>query len=739
MTPISLFLVALGVRLLSWHSVFQPSGVYPNGNDAYYHLRRIRYTIEHFPDVLSFDPLINFPAGAQPIWPPTFDWLIAASLRILPGIEEAHQLERFAVWIPPLIGAVTVVFVYFLAVHFFSRSAAWVAAGSLALLPGHVFYSRLGEIDHHFLVASMVTATLAITMQLFRTPEAPGADGKGLAWSGALGLSMALCVVIWPGTLLHLGLLQIAMLARLLGCAERASALVWSKRLALAQIVACAVIYPMAAGHEWVLWGPLSPVVLSDFQPLYFFLAALCFGGLGVVWCTGWWGSSTRVGRALSAGLLGGLVLLVSLVAIPGLGLALNDALSWFGKDEEFQAVVNESVPLFAGRAGFARANAFLSLFIYLVPVLCGWLAWRSRHEADRLLLIGWTLGLFLATLVQWRFMNSYSIGQSLVLGLAWSSGRDALRPLLMTRARRVVAAIIAFIIVVLAFQPAMRSYTPHFRNWARAMRGSPTIPVGTLLHTRFVADAARFLRDRSPAGEGAKSSVLGPWGDGHIVKYVAGHAVVQDNFGDDVAPRNFERAEEYFSARDESRALDIAAPMATRYVLVRSTGSGHGHGYAPDSLFTRLYELKGSRARPAASAGTYKSPIDALQRHRLIYQSEPMRVGDRHPYCMVFEIVAGAELVGRTLPGDRVTVRLEIRTKRGDVFDYVSQTRADEAGWYAMRLPYATGEEGPEVRTADHYRVSTSEGGAVVRVTESAVLGGERVEARVLGEDEHT
>ena len=120
--PIILFFAALAVRLVSWHSVFQQGGVYPNGNDAYYHLRRIRYSIDHFPDVLSFDPLINFPVGAQPIWSPTFDWLIAAFLRFLPGLDQPDRLESFAVWIPPLLGAGTVVLVYVIALRFYSRA-----------------------------------------------------------------------------------------------------------------------------------------------------------------------------------------------------------------------------------------------------------------------------------------------------------------------------------------------------------------------------------------------------------------------------------------------------------------------------------------------------------------------------------------------------------------------------------------------------------------------------------------
>lgn len=82
------------MRIMSWHSVFQLAAVHPQGNDAYYHFRRIRDSIDHFPEVLNFDPLINFPAGSQPIWSPPFDWLVAAVLRLLPNIDQPGQLER---------------------------------------------------------------------------------------------------------------------------------------------------------------------------------------------------------------------------------------------------------------------------------------------------------------------------------------------------------------------------------------------------------------------------------------------------------------------------------------------------------------------------------------------------------------------------------------------------------------------------------------------------------------------
>ena len=728
-TPLLLFLAAIVVRILSWHSVFQQNGVYPNGNDAYYHFRRIRYSIEHFPSSLDFDPLINFPAGAQPIWPPTFDWLIAALLRWLPNIDQPDQLERFAVWIPPLLGAATVVFIYFMGLRFFSRTVAVVAGAAMAILPAHALYSRLGAVDHHVLVASVVAVMLCLAMALFRE-ESPGETRTlRIGLSIGLGLSIAGTVLVWPGSLLQVGVLQIGMVVRLLTAADRDAARVWALRFSLVHFVACLAVYPLSAGNQWQIWGAMSPVVLSDFQPLYFFAACACFGILGVVWKLEWGGESL-LGRMISSAVLGSVVLLGLFLAIPELGNAIADALSWFAKDEEFQSVVNESAPLFGGRAGSSRALAFLSAFVYVVPFAIVYFGWQFRHRAERLLLIGWGLALLLATLVQWRFVNSYSIAHCLLIGITLESAHRALLPRLTNRVRKGAALVLGLAIVALALQPSVKSYRLQFENLRRSLGGEETTPVGALLHTRFVADAARFLRDNSPSPEGAQYSVLGPWGDGHILKYIAERAVVQDNFGDDVAPENFRRAEGYFAARSEGEALDIVSPLETRYVLVRSTGSGHARGYASDSLFSRLYWLRGRSGQVSPRMGQPSPRVTALQRHRLIYQSAPLHAGDRKPYCMLFEIVAGAELVGHAAPDAVVRVSLAIEPRIGRRLTYSAGVVADSTGAYSIRLPYANDASSSEMRIGDHYSVLADGQAVEVVIPETAVLAGSRVEA---------
>ena len=69
--------------------------------DDYYHLRRARFSVAHFPRTIFFDPLMNFPAGGVSIWPPLFDLALAAPSRILHGPYASREaIEREAAWVP---------------------------------------------------------------------------------------------------------------------------------------------------------------------------------------------------------------------------------------------------------------------------------------------------------------------------------------------------------------------------------------------------------------------------------------------------------------------------------------------------------------------------------------------------------------------------------------------------------------------------------------------------------------
>lgn len=71
------FLSFLILRLYMFSFVFGKRGLQFVDPDSYYHLRRILYSFENFPNMLIFDPFVSYPTGDFVPWPPFFDFLTA--------------------------------------------------------------------------------------------------------------------------------------------------------------------------------------------------------------------------------------------------------------------------------------------------------------------------------------------------------------------------------------------------------------------------------------------------------------------------------------------------------------------------------------------------------------------------------------------------------------------------------------------------------------------------------------
>ena len=675
--PLLLGLLAAAVRALPFRRVFHSDAVNLHGYDSFYHLRRIQFSVDHFPASLNFDPFINFPHGARPIWPPTFDWVAALLLRPISGVGQPEAVLCLAVWLPPLLGAATVVVLYWLALRYFDQTVALLAAAALAVMPAHFWYSQLGLVDHHVLVALITTFMLGAAM------EAVGSIDKSsprvALW---LGFSIGFSLLTWPGSLIHVAVIQLALIARVLSAGDRDAAVAWARRFALAHLVAFVGVLPLCVGNGWERWGSLSPVVLSNFQPVYLFAGAFTFAAVAEIWRRNGLFAERRL-RWLSALAVGGFLLLGALVLVPSLRVGLVDAWTWFSKDEVFQSVVAESVPLLGGSAGldWEFPESMFGMSIYLLPIAFVYLAWKSRGRADRALFLWWAAALCFSTLNQRRFMNSYSVAHALLCAWFLRELFDHAQLRLTARPRVLRALLVSGLgIFVLSFSPALGRYSEHWESLRLGFQGKTPVLSGMARQIELVAGTARWLNEYSPEPEGEGYSVMGPWGDGHILNYVANRPVVQDNFGDDIAEENFALAEEYFSAESEALALDLLETTRSRYVLVRATGSGHAtRKYTRESLFARLYGLRGSYGHfktggSDSEAGPPLLEVMHLENHRLIYESLPLRPGGKRgdSFCKLFEVVRGAVVSGNAESGD--TVSIKMRMRRGLAETWISE-----------------------------------------------------------------
>lgn len=178
---LSLFGVAIALRSLSFPFVFVGDRVrVPGGYDEFYHLRRIWFTVVNFPAGLAFDRYLDHPRGARPPWTPLFDWGIGALARLLAGAGSQSAVEAVAVWVPPVLGALTIVAVALLARRCFGPAAGWLSGLLLAVLPVHIGYSELSAVDHH--VAVVLLALLLVAPRCGSPSRSTPGVGGAASW-----------------------------------------------------------------------------------------------------------------------------------------------------------------------------------------------------------------------------------------------------------------------------------------------------------------------------------------------------------------------------------------------------------------------------------------------------------------------------------------------------------------------------------------------------------------------------
>ena len=698
-------LVAWFVRMLPVPSVFIDGQTYFTDSDSYYHLRRIVYDLAAFPGTLDYDAYLNFPVGAKAIWPQTFDWLLALLLVPFGFAEDPAGLEEVLVFLPPILGAATVFALHRIVVRSFDARVANGAALILALLPAHYWYSQVGFLDHH--VAVSLCATLLLGASLASITRCEAADVAGGRAIG-LGLLLASNLMIWPGSVLYvvLTLGSLLLLATLSHCSRtRMAALVTVTR---SSAIACLALAPMCIGNDWPQWGHYSPVVLSRFQP-WLLLAIALHAGLSWAAFRRGFDRSLGIRIAWMVG-CGAMVLIASVLGLPGLDDSVRDASQWLGKRDAFQGLVGESVPLFVLHGAWTTqiATSRLSYFVFVFPFAVMGLAWIWREDprrSERFVLLLWAVVLFGFTLLQKRFFNTFAVAMAFVMALALVEAGARWLPVQTFGSRGKRAVIVAAAIVLLA--PSLAVYLGPLGTILSRVRAEAPVTNHRVEVNRARRELTDWLREYTPetsgfldAGVQPEYGVLARWGEGHFITSHARRPAVIGNFGDDLGRDHFLLARSFFTA-DPDRASQILETLRVRYVVIRSMAESR-------ALAQTLFRRDGSR----------------LGRFRLVHEVRPM-AGVDVPAYKVFEFVKGAELLGQAPPRAIVRAELDLVTNLGRVARYEVVAQTDPQGRYRLQLAHPTVDMPGGIDVASHYRIRVAEVEKTLDVPDAAVQQG--------------
>lgn len=152
-------LFALWIRLLPmFHMGNADITDMPAMDDPMYNLRQVEVMLAQFPGYAWFEPMTLFPTGAPIYWGPLFPTIVAV-VCILTGAVTRPEITAVALLIPPVMGAATVMVMYFAGRVFGDWKTGLLASGFTAVIAGQFLaVSFYGYIDHH--IAEVLFSTI---------------------------------------------------------------------------------------------------------------------------------------------------------------------------------------------------------------------------------------------------------------------------------------------------------------------------------------------------------------------------------------------------------------------------------------------------------------------------------------------------------------------------------------------------------------------------------------------------
>jgi asparagine N-glycosylation enzyme membrane subunit Stt3 len=738
-----LVLVALGIRWLPVRAAFQPDRIYFYGADPYDHMRRVFLAAKDFPTVPGVDFYQGYPVGTPNRWPPLLHLAIAgAALLASGGKAEPRTVETVGAAAPTLLGALCLIPVFLLGRQLGGRRTGLLAAGFLAVMPAHVWQTMVGRVDNNaaepLLAASFLCAVACALPERWRRGE--GESRLAGLWPALLaGVTVWVALFTWRGAELFLFVAMLYAGAELFtapwrSCDPRPAA----RAVGMAALVLAAGTAPFVAAGAW----SARPVFL--YGVISWFHVATAGGGGAVLVAL----SRAPLRRLRTPG--------TRRLALAAAAVVLATGLAWLVDPGRFGAQGVALYQRLVSQSGLwgsveyqplTRPFERLTWAFAAAPLIWAGLALREGRGGFARprwnLFLTWSAAFLGLTVLRVRFAAWATLALALLAAIA----ADALARRLQARRPGLGVAgstLVSVCLAVVLLGPGLRAV-------AELPHKSFKFPVTDDLFS--VLDWMRTSTPRTShyfePWQRPEYGVLAAWDYGSWVGYVGRRPAVATPWGDETY--GLEPLTRFYLTESLAEADEILVSDDIRYVIVSNAlpqlaelarmagrspadyleavaGVDGAEQNVPGPAFARLvstrllYNDGRSLLRPARE--------DPPPAHlRLVYESpthlEVPGFRKTVPLLKVFERVAGALVRGRTQPGAPVTADLVLVTNQGRRFRWRSATRADAAGRFALRLPYATDARAGAVRTQGLYRFAAGGRARPLGVSEEEVQRG--------------
>lgn len=699
------FILALLFRFASINSVFSGNEIIFPGFDGYYHLRLITYSVQNFPGFLWSDTYVNYPIGYNVGWMPFYDLAVAFITRLLTfGSPTIHNIETIAAIFPAVLGAITVIPIFFIGKELRDPRLGILSALLFAIMPAHLAVSRFGLIDHHVaevFLFSMIFLFLALSI---KDDTKKDNTKTHIIFAGIAGLFIGILVFTWSAAHIYIAVFSLFFI-----------------------ILYGVNLYKGIPSNKIILTGAVTgftalliSVILYIFHwiPLYQVAGVVAFLLLATV--PGIISSAMQKKKIhwliYPAFIVSIAIFMLGIIAFfPAQFGIFDEAINYLTR-ENIVGTIAETRPFaedyfsfisalyFSAPFGFALIFAFIGLIYFIVSEL------GSKFAPQKLLFLISALAMIILTLQQVRFSYLSSIFVAILA--AYFIYRMIFEENFVYNTKSIAG--LFFLVLIVGAPTAYQAY---------AISKEPPIITGDW------RDSLIWLKNNTPTtsyydapDKNPEYSIMAWWDYGNWIEYVAKRPVVANNFqaGVDIAAR-------YFSAESEKTANDILDQRKARYVIVdEETGFGYkdfvygkfktvielagknisnyvytfeipGPNHATranllnnnyyNTLYARLYLLDGS-----SIDNPLKVRDEGLTHYRLVYESNTEgsnKTGIKK--IKIFEYVPGARITGVTSPYTGLEISVPVRTNTNRTFTYTSKGVSDAIGNFTLVVPYAT------------------------------------------------
>jgi dolichyl-diphosphooligosaccharide--protein glycosyltransferase len=686
---LSILAVGASARLSSWGEVFTENGLrLVVDTDPHYHVLRAERLLKGDANGAWFDRNMNHPTGAEILWPPGFDMVIAQAARWTVGGEPSRDaVARVAAFVPVVLGCVVLMLLVVAGRKWLGPGAGLAAGALAAILPVHVEYGLLGRPDQH-------VAELLVFLSILITFERSARTGGRVPSCNALfGMALGLGPWIWQGATLYLAFVTLAATVMYVMRGEGDEGSAWFRALGWGTLVAgvALTLSILVARPSQLMRDSLTG--LAGFQPASM-IAVSVFAGV-VLALERARRPRTHLGRAAAVTVAGMAPLAALALVFAG---AIGHGLRSLTAGDPWLRAINEFQPaLFGSRSSLGSdllwfawgGPVWLAPFAAVPAIRRLWIAEEGRRAPVAFLGFGTALFLGLS-LYSKRFQLYLAPFLALWAGLILSDLLGRAKAEKRARFRRVASACAALLLFA--------------------------SPAALFAVTTFASDVSegviamlRWMKAQPPAGE--RRSVLASWTMGHAIQYYADLPVTVTPFGTDLGQDGMRDQAAFYFAESLEEAEEVARRRQVRYVILGSLLSEYNNAFAfaprgarPFAAATHDYWGRG-RTLTMLPAADFSIPLwlyeydgvplqmgytEGAGSFRLVYETPGGRP------LKVFEAVEGARVrIEHAQPLTEVTVSIDVVTNQGRSLRWGTSGRTDASGTVTLRVPYADGING--------------------------------------------